>query len=92
MARVKERYCSVGKEFTCSAADLGSIPESGRSPGGGNGNPLQYSCLVNSMSRGAWWATVHGVARTGHDLRTKPPPPLEVVEANYKRLPNRQEL
>ena len=72
MARVKERYCSVGKEFTCSAADLGSIPESGRSPGGGNGNPLQYSCLVKSMSRGAWWATVHGVARIGHDSATKP--------------------
>ena len=92
MARIKERYCSVGKEFTCSARDLGSIPESGRSPGGGNGNPLQYSCLVNSMGRGSWWATVHRVARIGHDLRTKPPPPLEVVEANYKQLPNRQEL
>ena len=39
--------------------DLGLIPESGRSPGEGNGNPLQYSCLENSMDRGAWWATVH---------------------------------
>ena len=45
----------------------------GRSPGGGNGNPLQYSCLENPMDRGAWWATVHGVARVGHDLVTKPP-------------------
>ena len=40
---------------------MGSIPGSGRSPGGGHGNPLQYSCLVNSMDRGAWWAVVHGV-------------------------------
>ena len=42
--------------------DMGSIPELGRSPGGGNGNPLQYSCLENSMDRGAWWAKIHGVA------------------------------
>ena len=42
--------------------DVGSIPGSGRSPGGGNGSPLQYSCLENSMNRGAWWAIVHGVA------------------------------
>ena len=40
------------------------IPRSGRSPGGGNGNPLQYSCLENSMDRGAWWATVHGVTKS----------------------------
>ena len=43
--------------------------------GDGNDNPLQYSCLENVMDRGAWWATVHGVARVGHDLVTKPPPP-----------------
>ena len=43
--------------------------------GEGNGNPLQYSCLDNPMDRGAWQATVHGVARVGHDLATKPPPP-----------------
>ena len=42
--------------------DMGLIPRSGRSPGGGNDNPLQYSCLENSMDRGAWWATVHGAA------------------------------
>ena len=41
--------------------DTGSVPGSGRSLGGGNGNPPQYSCLENSMDRGAWWATVHGV-------------------------------
>ena len=45
------------------ARDMGSLPVSGRSPGVGNGNPLQYSCLKNSMDRGAWWATVHGVAK-----------------------------
>ena len=44
------------------AKDKGSIPGSGRSHGGGRGNPLQYSCLENPMDRGAWWATVHGVA------------------------------
>ena len=44
--------------------DMGSIPESGRSPGGGHGNPLQYSCLKNPMDRGAWWATIHGVVKS----------------------------
>ena len=44
--------------------DASSIPESGRSPGGGHGNPLQYSCLENPMDRGAWWTTVHTVANT----------------------------
>jgi len=44
--------------------DAVSIPGSGRSPGAGNGNPLQYSCLENPMGRGAWWATVHGVAKS----------------------------
>ena len=52
---------SDGKESTCNVGDLGSIPDLGRSPGQGNGNPLQYSCLENSMDRGAWLATVHGV-------------------------------
>ena len=46
-----------------NAGDAGSIPGSGRHPGEGNGNPLQYSCLGNPMDRGAWWATVHGVAK-----------------------------
>ena len=44
--------------------DMGSIPEQGRCPGVGNGNPFQYSCMENSMDRGAWWATVHGVAKS----------------------------
>ena len=47
-----------------SAGDPGSIPGSGRSPGEGNGNPLQYSCLENSMNRGAWWAIVHWVTQS----------------------------
>ena len=50
------------KESVFNAGDPGSIPGLGRSPGGGNGNPLQYSCLENPMDRGPWWATVHGVA------------------------------
>ena len=49
---------------TCNAGDLGLIPGSGRSLGGGCDNPLQYSCLENPMDRGAWWATVHGVAKS----------------------------
>ena len=52
------------KASACNVGDMGSIPESGRSPGEGNGNPLQYSCLENPMDGGAWWATVHGVAKS----------------------------
>ena len=52
------------KVSACNAGDLGSIPGLGRSPGEGNGNPLQYSCLENPMDGGAWWATVHGVAES----------------------------
>ena len=61
---------SHGKESAYNAGDLGSFPGSGRSPGEGNNNTLQYSCLENAMDRGACGATVHGV---GHDLVTKPP-------------------
>ena len=71
----REKLCIIiagmgfpgGSEVKASArnvGDLGSIPVSGRSPGEGNGNPLQYSCLENSMDRRAWWATVHGVAKS----------------------------
>ena len=63
---------SDGKESACSTGDPGSIPGSGRSPGEGNGNPLQHTCLENPMNRGAWQATVHGVTRVGHNLATKP--------------------
>ena len=55
---------SVSEESVCSAGDLGWIPGSGRFPGEGNGNPLQYSCLGNPLNRGAWWAPVHGVAES----------------------------
>ena len=54
---------SNGKEFACNAGDLGSIPGLGRSPGEGNGYPLQYACLGNPMDGGAWRATVHGVTK-----------------------------
>ena len=55
---------SVGKESACSAGDPGSIPGLRRSPGEGNGDPLQYPCLENFMDRGAWWAAVHGVTKS----------------------------
>ena len=70
---------SEGKESACNVGDPGSTPGSGSSPGEGNGNPLQYSCLENPMDRGVWQATVHGVTRVGHDLVTKPPPPLLTI-------------
>ena len=53
-----------GNESACNAVDLGLIPGSGRSPGGGHGNPLQYSCLGNPMDTGAWRITVHGVTKS----------------------------
>ena len=55
---------SASKESACNAGNLGSIPELGKFPGEGNGNPFQYSCLGNPMDRGAWQATVHGVAKS----------------------------
>ena len=56
-------FGASGKESACNAGDSGSIPELERSPGGGHGNPLEYSCLENPIDRGAWWDTVHGVAK-----------------------------
>ena len=53
--------------YTEEIRDMGFIPGWGRSPGGGNGNPLQYSCLENLMDRGGWWATVHGVQKVRHN-------------------------
>ena len=67
-------YSSVDKVPAYSAGNLGLIPRLGRSPGEGNDNPLQYSCLENPLDRGAWQVVVHGVARVRHDLVTKPPP------------------
>ena len=55
---------SDGKASAYNAGDLGLIPGSGRSPGEGNGNPLQYFCLKNAMDGGAWWAAVHGVTKS----------------------------
>ena len=55
---------SDGKPSADNAGDPASIPGLGRSPGEGNGNPLQYSCLENSMDQASWWATVHGVAKS----------------------------
>ena len=63
------------KDLPAVHKTLSLIPGSGRFPGEGNGNPLQYSCLEDSMDRGAWQATVHGVSRVGPDLETKPPQP-----------------
>ena len=56
------------KASACNAGDLSSIPRSGRSPGGENGNPLQYPCMENPMDAGAWWATVHGVTKSQTQL------------------------
>ena len=55
---------SDSKGSACNAGDLGSVSGLGRSPGEGNSHPLQYSCLENSMDRGVWWATVHGVTES----------------------------
>ena len=69
------------KNLSANAADVrdvGSIPGSRRSSGEGNGNPLQYSFLENPMDRGTLQATVHGVARVGHDLATKPSPSFKI--------------
>ena len=60
----KEPSCNAG-----AVGDVSSIPESGKSPGGEHGNPLQYSCLGNSMDRGTWWATVHGVTKSQTRLK-----------------------
>ena len=62
---VSDSLCSLdGKESACNARDLDLIPESERSSGEGNGNPLQYSCPENPMDRGVWQATVHGVQQS----------------------------
>ena len=60
---------SDSKASTCNAGDAGLIPRLGRAPGVGNGSPHQYSCLENPTDRGAWWATVHGVAKSQTQLK-----------------------
>ena len=67
------------QETACNEGDTGSILRLGRSPGEGNGNSLLDSGLGNPLDRGAWQATVHGVTRLGHDLATKPPPPMKTI-------------
>ena len=67
---------SVSQESAYNAGDPGSVSGLERSPGGGNGNLLQYSCLENLMERGAQQVTVHGVTRVGRKLATKLPPPF----------------
>ena len=59
---------SVSKESACSVGHLGSSPWLGRITGEGNGKPLQYPCLENAMDRGAWWAAVHGIAKSQTQL------------------------
>ena len=58
----------AGEELVCNAGDLGSFPGLGRSPGGGHGDPLRYSCLENLLDRGAWWASVHGIVESWTQL------------------------
>ena len=83
-------HSSVDKESACNAGDPGLIPGSERSPGEGNGNPLQYSCLENPMDWGAWQATVHGVTGVGHDLVTKPPTTTRTFsQSKHKQLTER---
>ena len=64
--------CSDSKNLPVMQEDQGSIPGSGRSPGEGNGNPLQYSCLENFMDRRAWWAIVHYIIKT-NNIEINPP-------------------
>ena len=64
-------FSSDGKASACNAGDPGSILGSRRSPGEGNDNPLQYSCLENPMDGGTWWATLHGVTKSQTRLRTE---------------------
>ena len=92
---------SDGKVSACNAGDSGSIPGLGRSPGEGNGNPLQYSCLENSMDGGAWWAIVHGVTKsrtqlsnfteTSHCSNSPCVPRTSMVTQMVKCLPAMQE-
>ena len=85
---------SVGKESACNAGDLGSIPGSGRSPGEGNGNPLQYSCLENSMDRGSGWLQFMGLQRVRHDCTTNIPfvfqhhTPVVLAATEIQRAPS----
>ena len=78
---------SDNKESACNAGDAGSIPGLGESPGEGNGNPLQYSCLENRMDRGGWWATAYGVTESWIT-----PPNILLVQASHMAKPPSQPL
>ena len=85
------RTSLVAQTVKCLAynvGDLGSIPESGRSSGEGNGNPLQYSCLENPMDRGAWWAIVHRVTKSQTRLSDCTSKSLQMVTAVMKLKDN----
>ena len=77
---------SVVKNLPANAGDVGSIPGLGRSLGGGHGNPLQDSCLENPMDRGAWWATVHGVAKSRTQLSENIKTLWSVLSFKYKYI------
>ena len=79
---------SMVKSLPANAGDTGLIPRSGRSPGGGNGNLLQYSCLKNPMDRGAWRATVHGVTKSWTRLSDWPPPREWLQRVSSRREPS----
>ena len=74
------------KESAYNVGDLDLIPGSGRSPGGRNGNPLQYSCLENPMAGGAWRATVHGIAKSQTQLSTFTSLNFLIENSKYKRM------
>ena len=78
-----------GKKFACQVGEMGSIPGSGRSPGEGNGNPLQYTCLGNPMDRGAWWAKMRGVTKEldmTEQLRDNNPVNISMLLKDVRRL------
>ena len=77
---------SVIKNPTANAGDADSIPMSGRSPGGGNGTPLQYSCLENPMDRGPWWAMVHTVAKSQTRLQRLSTHSADPTESEFSTL------
>ena len=74
-------FGSDSKASAYDVGDPGSVPGPGRSPGKGNGNPLQYSCLGNPTDRGVWWATVHGVTKSWTQLRD-----FTIVKSVYTRV------
>ena len=82
-------HLPASKESSCNAGNSSSIPGSGRSPGGGHGNPLEYSCLENPMDRGAWRATVHGAAKSQIWLKW---PSMHIHTFNYPNNPRRPVL